>query len=59
MASLGMGDVSVCVVFAIYCKYIGIYLARKQSGVSNVLWKTMKEVKTFLVVVSCDFSGIL
>lgn len=54
-----MGDVSVCVVFAIYCKYIGIYLARKQSGVSNVLWKTMKEVKTFLVVVSCDFSGIL
>lgn len=40
----------------------GIYLARKQSGISNVLWKTMKASKTFLVfnpvilVGSCNYS---
>lgn len=51
MATLGMGDVlSLC---------SGAYLARKQDGIGNILWKTMEAVKTFLVVESCDFSGIL
>lgn len=40
----------------------GIYLVRKQSGISNALRKTMKAAKTFLVcnpvilVGSCNYS---